>query len=379
MKKALVFFLAVSLIISLTGCPDKKRKPLPPKIFLMVAKSKEEKDLIKTFEAKAKEKKWQVMIKSLNANENREEKILTQITGRKPKGVIWETAGSPKAGILAQKLYRESKIIFLKDIPYSAWGDGAILLDYKKGAELMAKNLALYEKTGKVLLLAANRQKLSVKLLEESLMKELTALGKSVTTGELLVKDQRKVLAGVKKLAEGQSIIALDGKIGELLAEVGMNKERGVIFASMELTPKIAQAIYQNKLLASIDPLQEVIAAKAVEEMDGLLKNRGFKGETKIMVKKGELPVIYTPVRLVTRENIEELQKTYGKFKAAAKQGQDKDNQKQGKTTRVKITTSQGKTIELTVEGEITRIETGPEGGKEEKKGGTAETRRVWR
>jgi len=360
MKKFFVFFLAVTLLFSLAGCPDKKRKPAPLKVFLVVAKSQnEEKQLLKTFKAKAKEKNLAITIKALNDDEKREEKVLQRLLSQKPKGVILETTGSPKAGILVQKLYRESKIIFLKDVPYDSLGDGAVLPDFKKEAELLAKNLALYEKTGKVLLLSGSRHQLSVKLLEENLIKELTALGKAVTTGEIVIKDWQKAKEEVKKLAKGQSIIAIDGKTGEVLADIGMKKDQGLVFASSELSPKIAQAIYEDKLLASIDPMPEVLAAKAVEEMDGVLKNRGFKGEAKITVKNGELPVIYTPVRVVTRENVLELQKTYGEFNSSEKQGQKNEKKEKGKTTRVKITTSQGKTIELTVEGEITKIETG--------------------
>ena len=374
MKKFVVFILAAAVALGVSGCPDKKRKPATePKVFLMVEKNQtEEKQLIKTAEAKAKEKKMVLAVKALNDDEKREEKVLAMLSSKKPQGIILETAGSPKAGILGQKLYRESKIIYLKDLPYDAVGDGAVIPDYKKEAELLVKNLALWDKTGKILLLTTNRNKLSVKLLEEYLTTELRAAGKEVSFGEILIKDKKKALEEAKKLIPGQSVIALEGRSGELLAELGMKKEQGVVFAAMEISSKIANAIFEDKIFAAIEPLMDVMAGKALEEMEGVLKNRGFKGEAKLTVKNGEIPVIYTPVRIITRQNIGEMEKVYGKFKKKnpEQSGTEQNTKKsQSKTTRVKITTSQGKTIELMVEGEITKIET----GALEEKGGTQE------
>ncbi|GAV25584.1 hypothetical protein ciss_15170 [Carboxydothermus islandicus] len=374
MKKLWFLFLIVTLLVGLTGCPDKKRKPAPPKVFLVVAKSQQErKTFIQTAYNLAREKKIILTVKGLNDDEKREEKVLKKIIAQKPQGLIWETAGSPQAGYLAKKIYPKAKLIFINDVPYDGLGDCAVLPDLQKASELVAKNIAFKDKSGKVLLLGSHRQTLSAVILEEALKSELRTLGKEVSVGKLPVVDGKRALDEIKELARSQSIIALDGKAGELLAEAGREGQQGTVLASMVLNRKVAKAIQEGKIHVSVDFMPAVAANKAMEALDGLLKRRGIGADSKITVKNGQIPVIYTPVQLITRENVQQLQKVYGKLTSSQPKEREESNSKGTKTTKVKITTNQGKTIEFTVEGEITKIETSPAEGKKEEQAGAGQ------
>ncbi|ABB15399.1 substrate-binding domain-containing protein [Carboxydothermus hydrogenoformans] len=375
MKKLWIFCLIVTLLVNLTGCPDKKRRPVLPKVFLVVAKTQQErKNFIQTAYNLAREKKIALTVRGLNDDEKREEKVLKKIIAQKPKGVIWETAGSPRAGYLAQKIYPKAKLIFINDVPYDGLGDCAVLPDFQKAAVMVAQNIALKDKTGKVLLLGSHRQTLSVFTLEKALKNELRTLGKEVTVGKLPVVAGERALDEIRNLARSQSIIALDGKVGELLAEEGMKEQQGTVMASMVLTRKVAKAIKEGKILSSVDFMPEIVANKALEAMDRVLQKRGIDADSKIAVKNGQIPVIYTPVQLITRENVQQLQKAYGKFTSSTPKEKEESKSKEIKTTKVKITTNRGKTVELTVEGEITKIETSPEEGKKDEQAGQEKT-----
>ncbi len=189
----------------------------------------------------------------------------------------------------------------------------------------------------------------------------------------------------------------------EFFKQAGMDKR--IITVGVGADEKSSMAIVAGEHEAEIDPEPEMLANYALDAASDLAQKGSWEYSRKVYNGDYDIPAKIVPVRLIGKNNIYLLQERWKKIEKQMKkqqqqqagggqqgqqgggqqqqqqQGSSQQGQKQGSQqggqqgqqgqqgqggTTLKITTEEGKTMEVKIDGSIKKIESSQEGGKQQ-------------
>ncbi|MBO8138795.1 MAG: substrate-binding domain-containing protein, partial [Desulfotomaculum sp.] len=174
----------------------------------------------------------------------------------------------------------------------------------------------------------------------------------------------QQILSGKQKI---DAVLANDSSLAvaavEVLKQFGM--ERRVITVGAGAASKAVQAIMSGEHDAEIDNRPDMLAMAAYDAAVAMAQGRAFDYD--IMVNNGDytVPAKVVPPRLVQQDNVYLVQDRVEKKEQQDKdqqQNQNQQQQQQGQMggqqqTTLRITTSEGKVVEVQIEGEVQSIQ----------------------
>lgn len=192
------------------------------------------------------------------------------------------------------------------------------------------------------------------------------------------------------------AVIATDSRMAaaavEMLKSKGLSQK--VITVGVGADQQASRALVAGDHNAEVDLMPEIMAQHAFDAAVGLATTGHWQYDTQIKNGDFDVPAKITPVRLVTKEDSYLLEQRWGKLTEEDKQQkqqqgqqnqqgqheqqgqqgqqdqqgqqgqqgqqsqQGQQGQQQGRKTTLRVTTQDGKTVEIQINGEIKKIET---------------------
>lgn len=171
----------------------------------------------------------------------------------------------------------------------------------------------------------------------------------------------------------------------QFLKQAGMDKK--VITVGVGADKKASQAVMSGEHDGEVDPMPEMLGQYALDAAGALAKEGHWQFDRYVQNGDYDVPAKIIPARLIGRNNIYLLQDRWKGLKKQQEQqqrgggqqgggqqdqqaGGQQGQQGQGGTT-LKITTQEGKVMEVKIDGTIKKIESVEERGKEQGGGQT--------
>ncbi|MDD4237574.1 MAG: substrate-binding domain-containing protein [Desulfotomaculaceae bacterium] len=349
----------------------------------------------------------------------KQEKDLDQLAGQNIKAVILQAVDPTTAPNLVRKLAQSNiKVIAFETLPANAPVDGYIASDHARAGELEARYL-LAAAQGKstpmnTVLLMGDKNDQTSKEIASSVLDNLknqaqvkVIQAKNHDGGDPQLATATLDQALVSSNNQIDAVVATDGRMAAATAE--MLKNRGlsqrVITVGVGADQQASRALVAGDHNAEVDLMPEVMAQHAFDAAVGLATTGHWQYEKQVKNGDFDVPAKITPVRLVTKEESYLLEQRWGKLtgqeeqqgqQGGQQQGQQQEQQQgqqgqqqgqqqeqqqgqqgqqqgqQGQSKRkttLRVTTQDGKTVEMQITGEIKKIETvdgtgGQEGGQ---------------
>jgi len=330
----------------------------------------------------------------------RQAKDLEQLAGQNVRAVILQVVDPSSGPGLVRKLAQANiKVIALDALPANSPLDGYIAFDHTRAGELQARYLlsAARERSVplKVVVFQGDRDDQASREVAASVLENLKNQSRAQV---VLVKDHPRgdpqmavatldqVLASTNNQID--AVVATDSRITAAVAKVLKNRglDQRVITLGVGADQQASRALEAGEHDAEVDIMPEMVAQYAFDAAVGLATTGHWQYEKQLRNGDFDVPAKVTPVRLLTRSEAYLLEQRWGK--PAGREGQQGGQQGQpggqkqgggdggkegegdqgggGKKTTLRITTQDGKTVEMQINGEIKKIETleGAAGGQ---------------
>lgn len=363
-----------------------------------------------------------------------QEKDLEQLVGQDVKAVILQAVDPAAAPNLVRKLAQANiKVLAFETLPANAPVDGYIASDHARAGELEARYLitAAQNRGAPVntVLLMGDQNDQTSKEIASSVLQNLQnqpqvriVQARNHARGEpqLAVATLDQALADSNNQID--AVLATDGRIAAAVINAldsrGLNQR--IITVGVGADQQASQALMAGTHQAEVDLMPEIMAQHAYDAAVGLATTGHWQYEKQIKNGDFDVPAKITPVRLLTKQDAYLLEQRWGKLTGQEDrqqgqqgqqqgrqmqqqgqegqeqgqqqgqgeqqeqnqrqeqkqgqqqgQGQQQDQQgQQGPKTTLRITTQDGKTVEMQINGEIKKIETIDGAGAAEGGGG---------
>jgi len=345
-----------------------------------------------------------------------QEKDLEQLVGQDVKAVILQAVDPAAAPNLVRKLAQANiKVIALETLPANAPVDAYIASDHARAGELEARYLLTAAQNRgtplNAVLLMGDQNDQTSKEIASSVLKNLQnqpqiriVQAKNHARGDpqLAVATLERALSDTNNQID--AVVATDGRIAAAVVDAlnsrGLSQK--VITVGVGADQQASQALVAGTHQAEVDLMPEVMAQHAYDAAVGLATTGHWQYEKQVKNGDFDVPSKITPVRLLTKQDAYLLEQRWGKLtgqedrqqgqqgqqqqqtqqqgqerqeqgqqpgqdeqgeqnqKQEQKQGQQQEGQqgKQGSKTTLRVTTQDGKTVEVQINGEIKKIET---------------------
>ena len=405
--------IVMSLSFLLAGCPGKEaeQKPVNQQLKVGVCLADMERDgnqvIKKIMEERAKKEGIRFTWQDAGNDPDKQQKQIEELIKKKVKVVILQ-AVDPSAGpaIVRDLVEKDIRTVALETLPTDTPMDGYVASDHQRVGELQAayvlQQAAAKGKTQGLNILVLQGDPLDLAALEITAANE-AALKGNKQVAELKVKshlqaDPKLVRATVEDaLAGGEldAVLANDSRLA--MAAVQVLKEKNlteqVTTLGVGADKKSVQGIASGQHDAEVDNSPEMLAQYLTDAAVELAKTGHWQYTTHVPNGSYDVPAKITPVRLITEKDLY-LLKERGNEAGGQEQGKE-SNQKEGgsgqegqgqsgsgqgdqgssgsdqqkqsdkKKTTLKITTQDGKTMEVEIDGEVKSIESKDGGGQE--------------
>lgn len=398
-------YILVSLLLVLvcSGCPGGggEKKPAPqkgPKIGVSVADMQRDGNQVmkKIFDKAKKQDKAQIAWMDAKGDPNQQMKDIQKLIEEKVKAVILQVTDPSAAPDMVRQLAQNNiKVIALETLPLNTPVDAYITSDHSRTGELQVKYLqTLFQEAQQKMIIPGDQQAavglqdgrpMKVVVLQgdsnDQMAREITAAVNSSLQkienidvvvsqphprwdANLAKSTMQQILSGKQKI---DAVLANDSSLAvaavEVLKQFGM--ERRVITVGAGAASKAVQAIMSGEHDAEIDNRPDMLAMAAYDAAVAMAQGRAFDYD--IMVNNGDytVPAKVVPPRLVQQDNVYLVQDRVEKKEQQDKdqqQNQNQQQQQQGQMggqqqTTLRITTSEGKVVEVQIEGEVQSIQ----------------------
>ena len=351
--------------------------------------------------------KEQVEIIWLDARNDfkQQETQIAELIKRRVKVIIWQPVEAEKCLPLVQKLKQKKiMLVVLNNLPVNAPVDACITFDHARAGQLLGRFVdeALTtlpqdqlpaRRPLNVLILKGPAEDRPAAEIAGALYTSLQGNSLPAQAGKVrLVADEEFTAADMgqdsqkvqqrlePKINQTDVILATDSRLTE--AAVAVVKTRGlagqVLTAGVGASLKTSQAILKGEHEAEVDLMPELMAQCVFDAAQSLAKTGHWQYATQVVNGNYNIPAQITPVRLINRENLYLLEERWGKElkkgakesekgsqKAPVKEGEeqissspDKEEGDLKPKTTLRITTQEGKTVEVQIPGEVKSIET---------------------
>ncbi|KJS86838.1 MAG: hypothetical protein JM58_06220 [Peptococcaceae bacterium BICA1-8] len=375
----IVFWISIMTILIFTGCfgsPQAKPEFKPKiKVGLVLAETNSARN--QYLIAKMKESAKSLNIKLIEGDsKNNSEQQKTQIEKmikEKVEAVIMQPINSDVAKDFISMLEEQNiKIVIIDLLPENVSVDAFIAPDYVKVGELQAQYILSPEIELKPLIIIGEPNSISGKILSgnlkqlknSSLVKDLgvkevpdksTSKAYEISKNEYSKNSPNAIIAHYEQYTSG---------IMKFLKETKLEKK--VAFVTMDINKESLPDILEGNLIA-VDTMPNLLAQVILETTDSLLKTDSWKYDMQINNGTALVPAKYTPVRIINIDNLYLLNERFPELEKLIKSGQitipkqENKNEKQQKKTKLKVKTTDGKEYEVTIPGEIEKVEMMPD------------------
>jgi ABC-type sugar transport system substrate-binding protein len=322
-----------------------------------------------------------------------QEKDLDQLAGQNIKAVILQAVDPAAAPRLVRKLAQSNiKVIAFETLPANAPVDGYIASDHARAGELEARYLLTMAQGRSTpmntVLLMGDKNDQTSKEIASSVLDNLkdqsqvrVVQAKNHDRGDPQLATATLDQALVSSNNQIDAVIATDGRMAAAAAEMLKNRGLGqrVITIGVGADQQASRALAAGDHKAEVDLMPEVMAQHAFDAAVGLATTGHWQYDAQIKNGDFDVPAKITPVRLLTKNESYLLEQRWGKLTGQAQQGQQGQSGQQGqqgqsgqsgqqgqqgqqsqsgRKTTLRITTQDGKTVEMQINGEIKKIET---------------------
>lgn len=295
------------------------------------------------------------------------------------------------------------KVVALDALPVNSPVDGYITSDHTRTGELQARYLLGMAQGRsapmKVVILQGDKNDQASREITSSVLDNLKD---QPQVQVVLVKDHPRgdpqmatsTLEQTLKSTNNQidAVLSTDSRMAAAAAE--LLKSRGlsqrIVTVGVGADQKASRALAAGDHDAEVDVMPDLIAQYAFDAAVGLATTGHWQYDKQVRNGDFDVPAKVTPVRLITKSEAYLLEQRWGKLTGQeGQQGQQSGQNKQtseqkqssgssggkeggsqsdkagsAKKTTLKITTQDGKTMEMLINGEIKKIETTDGGGK---------------
>lgn len=396
----LAFIFVMSLVLTLSGCrwiggsqgsSEQKPSPPPPSIGVTVVTDGYQEiwqPFKKELQRLAEEKKVRLIWKEA-AGVAEQEKQFEELLKQKPGAIL---AFMPEAEIakrIAQKAEeKDIRLLAVGMLPHDAPLDGFVGPDLKEvgrqQGEFVAEKLTEVS-TGKVLILMTEAgNELEQQLLEGN----REGLGKHGRL-QIIEKDMpdtdipRRLNQFWEELGQLEAVITHDTKTTKAVLVSLAGQSFDPVSIGMGAAKETVEFIAAGHHQAEVDLEPEAMARFAFDAAVKLANSGEWDYESWVDSGAYRVPVLYTPSRVITKDNVSILKSRHGTIKPQAPDGQvdggasggqqnsqnSSQGQEQGKQgAKIKVKLKEGQELEFMVPGEVQSIEL-EGGGKGEQQG----------
>lgn len=394
-NKGPVAFLVFLIIFVLAGCskPQKKpaQSPAKPKIGISMASM--EGDGYATFKKavdKGKDKeKVDVVWKDAKHDPMEQAVNVDDLIKAKVKVLIMHPVDTEQSqGLVKKATEAKVKVLALEQMPLNVNLDGLITPDFTRAGEFQGELLAEKVSIGRVLVFTVSEDDPMASQLWLGLRK---ALDKSTgleilryTISPLAKVETAKedVLDALVEHPEAKAVVAQSSILTEALMDVlkELPTSSKMVTIGIGASKKAIVAMAEGKHTGEVDTRPDILGDQAIRAAAQLAKGETLEYDNLVKNDNSDIPARIIPGRMITRENLYLLEDRWGKeIKKAQKEAKKAQEEEKGssggeagekksgdKKNKVKITTKEGKTLEVEIEGEIKKIESeAPKGGEQ--------------
>ncbi len=419
--KKIVQILLIFLLLCCVGCRQQEPQPKPEgqKIKIGVSFASMEFDgnqtIKKYMEERKKKDKVDITFTDAKMDPSQQEKDVDQLIKKKVKAIILQTVSPVEGAALVDKITKAKiKVIALETLPVNVPMDGYIAADHIRAGELMAKHVLSWteqqaaQKPLKVLILKGDPQDLLAEQIAGSAQRVLQS-DKKIENVKIIEHPEgdpemaQMTMQEVLNTEKTDVILATDDRLGNAAVKVlkarGMEKQAFIMGVGADR--KASEALSSGEIAGEIDIQPELLASYAFDAAISVANNGNWNSETRIQNGNFDIPARIVPVRLIQKDQIYLLEERWGKLgqqqqqqeqQGSEQQGQSQNNDSsqessngsggssgeqgnqggqggQGSKTKVKITTQDGKVMEVEVEGEVKSIQAEGEGNGQQQGG----------
>jgi len=409
----MLIFLAI-LILLVGGCGSKpEKKPLTPELKVAIAVADMQWDGMKVMREAIdkRSKKEQVEVTWLDAMNNSQEqkrqldKLMKKTGQQQFKTVVLQPVNPSQNPLMVKDLVKANiKVIALESLVPDVPFDGYIASDYVQAGQLQARyilNSAGPQGIASVLLLKCAAKDLAAQEIAAAIRGSLSPTIQ-VLEIECSGNDQDEAEAKVRQALIDKKIDAVlttDSRLAlgavQALKAAGL-KDR-VITVGVGAGEDAARAITDGEHDAEVDTMPELMGQYVFDAAVSLAKTGHWQNDTRINNGNYSLPAKIIPVRLIDKANVYLLEQRWGKKmegKGGSEKegggssssssgsggsssnsgsgsgcGQSKEGEKKAKS-KLRITTQEGKTVEVEIPGEVKKIESAHEDQEKGKEAG---------
>jgi ABC-type sugar transport system substrate-binding protein len=425
----------VMCLILINGCGQRpERKPLTPKLKIIVALSDLCLDgnqiVRKVMEERSKKEDVELTFLDAKSDAREQERQLERILEKRSqrvKTVVIQAVDPTSIYSVIERFKKENiKIVTLETLPQNVPVDGYVASDHSMAGQLQARFVlnVLKGAEGEIIPPVDSRRLPFNAVILKGDPSDLIAEGvvagiRSVFNEDSRVrviqevehvrgKPESAVITVRQLLAKYNNqidlILATDSRLAmagvQALKSAGLNKR--VLTLGFGADKEASRALLAGEHDAEVDPMPELLGQYAFDAAVNLAGAAHWQYDTRVLSGDYSVPARIIPVRLIKKTNAYLLEQRWGKeirsggFESGeegkkeqekgkgGENGQDQEKRQdegeqgsqegngQKKKTRLRITTQEGKKIEMDIPGEIKSIETVEEG--QEKQQDTAGT-----
>jgi len=315
----------------------------------------------------------------------RQEKDLEQLADQKVRAVVLQPVDPAAGPGLVRKLARAGiKVVALDTLPADSPLDGYIAFDHARAGELQARYLLEMARGRnapvKAVILTGDKNDQASREVAASLLENLrehpqvqVVQVKDHPRGDpqaaLVTLEQALAAAGGRL----DAVLATDSRLAAAAAEMLKSRglDRQVVTLGVGAGQKACQALAAGEHDAEVDVMPDLMAQYAFDAALGLAATGHWQYDRQVKNGDFDVPARVTPVRLVTAEEAYLLEQRWGPLtggegqqagrqgqSGGAREGGSQGSAAGGRKTTLKITTRDGKTVEMQIDGEIQKIET---------------------
>lgn len=414
----LAFFWAAVLLFSAGCSPKPQKKPAAPVPKVAVAASDLQWDgmqvMRKTMEERSKREGLEITwLDARNdfAEQKRQIEQLLQKTGaEKVKVVVIHPVDPAKSGPLVEALKRAGvKVIALERIIAGAPLDGYIASDHLLAGQLQVRYA--FSQTGSsgplnaVILRGDPQDPAGREIVAgiSSALNERVRVVRELEHPRIDPAAAGRNLQDVLKESKVDVLFATDSRLaaGAAAALKSSGLQDRVLTIGVGADRTASRSLLAGDHDAEVDTMPDLMGQYVLDAAAGLARTGHWQYDARIANGNYSIPAKITPVRLIDRSNAYLLEQRWGKEeekekgrpsggeegksgeggsegsgegegesegKSGGAQGGGEEGEGGGRKTKLRITTQEGKTIEVDIPGEIKSIES----SREEKKGGAS-------
>lgn len=403
-----IIMFSITVILLMNGCASKtEKKPLTPNLKVAIAVADMQWDGMQIMREAIdkRSKKEQVEVAWLDAGNNSQEqkvqleKLMKKTSQQQVKAVVLQPVDPLQSASLVKDLAKANiKVVALESLVPDAPLDGYITSDHIQAGQLQVRfalNSSGPRGIARILILKG--------MVRDTASQEIAAairgsVGPNIQVTEIECpgNNQDDAETKVRQVLTDKridAILATDSRLalGAAQALKAAGLKNGVVTAGVGAGKEAALALAVGEHNAEVDTMPELMGQYIYDAAVSLAKTGHWQNDTLVNNGNYILPAKIIPVRLIDKANVYLLEQRWGKEMkgkggpqkvegdggsssgdsesggsgdsggAGSEGGQAKEEEKTAKT-KLRITTQDGKTVEVDIPGEVKKIESASEG-----------------